>query len=248
MSTLIEEADDALPRLKDCMNELSKNSRDLGKRPDRVRLRAPYYDPPKILGIALNYRDHARDFNLTIPPEPISFLKPRTTIIGDGDAIILPPEAQRVTAEAELGVIIGKRCRNLKEEDAHGVVFGYVPLLDMTADDIFKRNQLNATRAKSFDTFFSFGPYIVTPDEIEDLHNLTVSTVLNGQVGRSSTVGNMAFPTSQLISFHSHVFTFEPGDIIATGTPGATPIEDGDVVEARLGGFAPLKNSVMRVK
>jgi 2-keto-4-pentenoate hydratase/2-oxohepta-3-ene-1,7-dioic acid hydratase in catechol pathway len=123
-----------------------------------------------------------------------------------------------------------------------------VPLLDITADDIFKRNQLYVTRAKSFDTFFSFGPYILTPDEIDNLQTVTVSTVLNGQVVRSGSEGNMAFPPDQFISFHSRVFTSEPGDIIATGTPGATVIGGWRYQESRLTGFEPLKNNVQRTK
>jgi 2-keto-4-pentenoate hydratase/2-oxohepta-3-ene-1,7-dioic acid hydratase in catechol pathway len=216
-----------------------------GRLGESVEFCAPFYDPPKILGIGLNYREHAADLGAEQPPEPASFMKPRTTIIGPGDAIVLPRESSRVTAEAELGVIIGKRCRHVSAADADSVVFGYVPILDMTAEDILLRNPRFLTRAKSFDTFLSFGPVILTPDEINDLSNLTVRTVLNGAVAKSNQIRNMLFSPRRLISFHSNVMTFEPGDIISTGTPGAVPIMDGDVVECRIDGFPTLSNRVV---
>jgi 2-keto-4-pentenoate hydratase/2-oxohepta-3-ene-1,7-dioic acid hydratase in catechol pathway len=216
--------------------------RRLGK---DVKFCAPYHNPPKILGIGLNYREHAADLGAEQPPEPASFMKPSTTIIGPGDAIVLPKESNQVTAEAELGVIIGKRCKHVPEADSESVVFGYVPILDMTAEDILLRNPRFLTRAKSFDTFLSFGPIILTPDEINDLSALTVRTVLNGEVAKSNQIRNMLFSPRRLISFLSDVMTFEPGDIISTGTPGAVRIKDGDVVECRIDGFPTLSNRVV---
>jgi len=211
---------------------------------DTVRFSPPYLSPPKIWGIGLNYRDHASDLGAQLPTEPASFMKPRTSIIGHEDSVLLPRESERVTAEAELGVIIGKPCKNVTEEAADDYIFGYVPIIDMTAEDILQKNPRFLTRAKSFDTFFSFGPSVITRDEIEDLSDLTVSTVLNGNVVRSNQVRNMTFSPKHLIAFHSHGMTLEPGDIISTGTPGAGVIRRGDVVESKITNFPTLKNYV----
>jgi len=217
---------------------------EMGERNDAVKFCAPFYNPPKILGIGLNYREHASDLGAEQPKEPASFMKPRTAIIGPGDTILLPAESERVTAEAELGIVIGRRCKHVHENDAESAIFGYVPVLDMTAEDILQRNPRFLTRAKSFDTFLSFGPVIVTPEEIGKLSALTVSTVLNGKAVKSNQVRNMMFSPAQLVSFHSNVMTFEPGDIISTGTPGAVEIREGDVVECRIDGFPVLSNRV----
>jgi 2-keto-4-pentenoate hydratase/2-oxohepta-3-ene-1,7-dioic acid hydratase in catechol pathway len=217
----------------------------IGQRSDLVRYCAPYYDPPKILGIGLNYREHAVDLGAQQPSAPASFMKPRTTIIGHGDSIVLPTESKRVTAEAELGLIIGKRCKHVREDDVESVIFGYVPILDMTAEDILQENPRFLTRAKSFDTFLSFGPVIFTQTEISNLPEVTVGTVLNGQVVKSNQIRNMMFSPRKLVSFFSNVMTFEPGDIISTGTPGAVVIKNGDVVECRIDGFSVLSNHVV---
>lgn len=207
---------------------------------------APYYMPPKIWGIGLNYKEHAADLGAKLPDEPASFMKPRTTIIGPGETIRLPSQSKRVTAEAELGIIIGKRCKNIDEDRAESVVFGYVPIIDMTAEDILQRNPRFLTVAKSFDTFFSFGPMILTPDEIKDIQNLSVTTVHNNHVEKTNKISNMIFSLNKLISFHSKVMTMEPGDIISTGTPGAVVINDGDTIECRIDNFPELSNNVKR--
>jgi 2-keto-4-pentenoate hydratase/2-oxohepta-3-ene-1,7-dioic acid hydratase in catechol pathway len=218
--------------------------KDSAENSEEANFAAPYYEPPKIWGIGLNYKEHAADLRENTPDEPASFMKPRTTIIGHGDAIRLPQQSKRVTAEAELGVIIGKRCKNISESEAESVIFGYVPVLDMTAEDILQRNPRFLTRAKSFDTFFSFGPIIMTSEEIPDPQELSIDTVLNGQVAKSNKVRNMIFTLNRLISFHSQVMTLEPGDIFSTGTPGAAVIHEGDVAECRIDGFHVLRNSV----
>jgi 2-keto-4-pentenoate hydratase/2-oxohepta-3-ene-1,7-dioic acid hydratase in catechol pathway len=198
---------------------------------------APYRRPPKIWGIGLNYRAHAQDLGVAVPEEPASFMKPWTTIIGPGDAIRLPGASRRVTAEAELGLVLGRRCHTLTEREVPETLFGYVTLIDMTAEDILRRNPRFLTRAKSFPTFLSFGPWIVTPDEIPDLAPLRVTTMRNGRVVASNTVSDMAFSPFHLVAFFSRVFEFEPGDLLCTGTPGAAVIEDGDTVGCRIDGF-----------
>ena len=209
---------------------------------------APLYRRPrKLWGIGLNYVEHAGDLQERAPSEePASFMRPDTTIIGPGEEVVLPAQSGRVTAEAELALIIGREAKDLSEDDAPSVVAGFTTVLDMTAEDILRRNPRYLTRAKSFDTFFSFGPELVTPDEIADLEALEVSTVLNGEVRRSNIVSNMTFSPWWLVSFHSRVMTLLPGDVISTGTPGAVIIQEGDVAECRITGFEPLSNPVVR--
>jgi 2-keto-4-pentenoate hydratase/2-oxohepta-3-ene-1,7-dioic acid hydratase in catechol pathway len=209
---------------------------------------APLYRRPrKIWGIGLNYVEHAGDLDETAPSEePASFMRPDTTIIGPEEEIRLPEQSQRVTAEAELGLVIGREAKNVSEEEAPSVVAGFTTVLDMTAEDILRRNPRYLTRAKSFDTFFSFGPELVTTDEIGDVGALEVSTVLNGEVRRRNTVSNMTFPPYWLVAFHSRIMRLLPGDVISTGTPGAVVIREGDVAECRISGFRPLANPVVR--
>ena len=206
-----------------------------------------YRRPRKIWGIGLNYVEHAGDLSETAPSEePASFMRPDTTIIGPGEEVVLPAQSERVTAEGELALVIGREAKNVSEEEAPFVVAGLTTVLDMTAEDILRKNPRYLTRAKSFDTFFSFGPQLVTLDEVGEIEDLTVATVLNGQVKRENVVSNMTFSPWFLVSFHSKVMTLLPGDIISTGTPGAVQIRDGDVVECRITGLEPLSNPVVR--
>jgi 2-keto-4-pentenoate hydratase/2-oxohepta-3-ene-1,7-dioic acid hydratase in catechol pathway len=211
---------------------------------------APLYrHPRKIWGIGLNYVEHAADLHEKAPStEPASFMKPDTTIIGPDDTIKIPHQSDRTTAEAELGIIIGKKCKNVSEEDAQSVIAGFTTIIDMTAEDILEKNPRYLTRSKSFDTFFSFGPQLVTPDEVEEVLDLNVSTVINGNIHRKNVISNMTFRPWYLVSFHSKVMTLLPGDIISTGTPGAVVIRDGDVVECHIDGFEKLVNPVEDVK
>lgn len=212
--------------------------------PEKVRFGPLYRRPRKILGIGLNYRDHAADLNAPYPTEPASFMKCDNTIIGPGDTIELPTQSERVTAEAELGVIIGRKCHRITEQQAGDHIAGYCLILDMTAEDILQRNPRFLTRAKNFDTFFSFGPELITPDEVPQLNTVQVATYNNGKLHRQNTISNMAFSPHFLVSFHSHVATFYPGDIISTGTPGAVAIRDGDLAECRIDGLGKLTNPV----
>lgn len=210
----------------------------------------PYRHPRKIWGIGLNYRDHAADLDESAPDEPASFMKGDHTIIGPGDDIVLPGQSSRVTAEAELGLVIGREARNVSERDAMDYVWGVCPILDQTAEDILRRNPRFLTRAKNFPAFFSFGPCLVPLDEARavrgSLGDITVRTVVNGDQVRSNTVSNMTHGLEFLVSFHSEVMPLFPGDIISTGTPGALVIEDGDVVECDIPGIGKLVNRVRR--
>jgi 2-keto-4-pentenoate hydratase/2-oxohepta-3-ene-1,7-dioic acid hydratase in catechol pathway len=175
-------------------------------------------------------------------------MKPDTTIIGPGETIRVPLQSDRTTGEAELGIVIGKKCKDVPQKEAYEVVAGFVPIIDMTAEDILQRNPRNLTLSKSFDSFFSFGPHLLTPDEIDDPLDLNVATYLNGSLHRRNVVANMTFRPDFLIAFHSQVMTLLPGDIISTGTPGAVVIRDGDLVEARIDGFPRLTNPVKDLK
>jgi 2-keto-4-pentenoate hydratase/2-oxohepta-3-ene-1,7-dioic acid hydratase in catechol pathway len=215
---------------------------------DEVRFVAPYRRPRKIWGIGLNYVDHAADLSETVPDEPASFIKGDHTIIGPGDPIPVPPQSQRTTAEGELGLVIGRYCRNVSVEEALDHVFGVTPVLDQTAEDILQRNPRFLTRSKNFPGFFSFGPEIVPLDgllaEVGRLEDVEVSTVVNDSDVRVNRVGRMRFSPAFLVSFHSAVMPLYPGDIISTGTPGAIHIKPGDVAECRIPGVGVLTNPV----
>ncbi|MBM3996854.1 MAG: fumarylacetoacetate hydrolase family protein [Planctomycetes bacterium] len=205
-----------------------------------------YRKPRKIWGIGLNYREHADDLQAPFPEEPASFIKGDHTIIGPGEVIPLPEQSRRVTAEAEVGLIIGRPCWRVPEREALEYVAGICLILDQTAEDILQKNPRFLTRAKNFPGFFSFGPELITLDEVPDLLQLRVTTAKNGKEHRSNTPSNMAYPPAYLISFHSYVMPWYPGDILSTGTPGAVVIEDGDVAECWIEGFGVLQNPVRR--
>lgn len=208
-----------------------------------------YRRPRKIFGIGLNYVDHAADLAEKAPStDPASFFKPDTTIIGPGDKIKIPLQSEATTAEAELGIIFGQECIDVERQDWLSVVAGFTTIIDMTAEDILRRNPRYLTISKSFESFFSFGPQLVTTDEIKDVMKQNVATVLNGEIHARNLVANMTFPPDFLISYHSKVMRMYPGDIISTGTPRAVHIKHGDTVECRIDGFASLVNPVIDKK
>ncbi len=223
--------------------------RDLWLEVEQCVYSPPFRRPPKIWGIGLNYSAHARDLSEQSPTAaPASFMKPFTTIIGPGETIAIPLLSHKTTAEAELGIIIGKRCKDVERRRWLDVVAGFTTILDMTAEDILRQNPRYLTMSKSFDTFFSFGPQVVTPDEIEDIARLNVATVINGRTHAENTVDHMTFTPDALVAYHSQVMTLLPGDIISTGTPGAVPIQHGDTVQCRITGFETLENRVIDLK
>jgi len=216
---------------------------------EKIRFAPLYRCPRKIWGIGLNYVDHAGDLAEKAPTAaPASFNKFDTTIVGAGDAIKIPLQSEKTTGEAELAVIYGKRCKDVEEPDWLSVVAGFTTVLDMTAEDILRLNPRYLTRSKNFDTFLSFGPVLVTPDEISDILKISVATVLNGKIYAQNVIANMTFPPSYLVSFHSRVATMLPGDIILTGTPRAVHINNNDVLECRINGFESLINPVVDLK
>lgn len=213
-----------------------------------ARLRIPYSRPGKVWCIGLNYRTHAEDLSEVQPMEPGSFMKPSSSFFEPGGKIELPAEdlSQDVDAEGELALVFAKRCRDVPLEEVSDVLFGYTTALDMTALDILARDTRYLQRAKSFDTFFSFGPVIVTPDEVQDVDALEVQTIHNANVFSRDFVRNMKHRPFQLAAFHTRVMTFEPGDVLSTGCPRGVRIQPGDTVEARIEGVGRLSASVTR--
>jgi 2-keto-4-pentenoate hydratase/2-oxohepta-3-ene-1,7-dioic acid hydratase in catechol pathway len=212
------------------------------------RFLAPYRRPRKIWGIGLNYVDHAADLSESVPDEPASFIKGDHTIIGPGEDIPIPQQSERTTAEGELGLVIGRECRNVSEEDALSYVFGVTTILDQTAEEILQRNPRFLTRSKNFPGFFSFGPEVVPMAEVlerfGDIGDVEVSTVV-GAERRTNTVAHMRYSPAFLVSFHSKVMPLFPGDVISTGTPGAIHVRPGDVAECVIPGVGHLVNPVV---
>ena len=198
---------------------------------DRVVYAPLYRNPKRIFGIGLNYVDHAGDIGDAAPQGfPGSFFKMADTLIGPDDEIHLPnfKEAQKTTEEAELGVILGKECRDVSEENWLDVVAGYTTILDMTEESILKGNDFVKGNprylciVKNFPTFFSFGPQFVTPDEVPDVLKLEVQSVHNGEVYAKNVVANMTHRPARLVSLHSSIQGWYPGDVLSTGTPRAS--------------------------
>ncbi|WIM41747.1 fumarylacetoacetate hydrolase family protein [Methanosarcina mazei] len=200
--------------------------------------------PSKIVCVGLNYKDHAEEFSMEIPESPVLFLKPPSAVIGHGDKIIYPASSTRVDFEAELAVVIGKRCKNISAEKAEDVIAGYTCFNDVTARDL-QRKDGQWTRAKSFDTFAALGPYIVSTEEF-DISDAKISCRVNGETKQSSSTSNLIFDIPYLIEFITEIMTLEVGDVIATGTPsGVGELHRGDTVEVEVQGIGTLRNEVV---
>lgn len=210
--------------------------------PDELSFGSPLERFGKLWGIGLNYYEHAEDLNETRPDAPASFMKPKSTLTGPGGPIRLPARelTERVTGEAELGVVIGRTCTHVSPEEADRVVAGLVPVIDMTAEDILAKNPRFLTRSKSFDTFLVVGPWLETARALDTLGDFEVRTVVDGETVAANTVDNMAFSPAELVAFHSRVMTLEPGDLISTGTPGAHVLEPGITIRAEVEGVGSV--------
>lgn len=223
---------------------------------DQIRYAPLYRTPQRIFGIGLNYVDHAGDLGEGAPTGfPGSFYKPASCIAGPGDKICIPAleDAKKTTGEAELGIIMGRKCRFIEEDDWQDYIAGYTTILDMTEESILRLNPRYLTLVKGFDTFLTFGPHLVTPDEVEDVSKLEVQTVLNGKVHAANTVSHMTHSPQRLVSLVSHIQGWLPGDVLSTGTPRAVQINDGDILECRIYGpngfvMEPLVNPVIDLK
>lgn len=206
-----------------------------------VRLVAPVL-PSKIIAVGKNYAAHAREMGGEVPPAPLIFLKPSTSVVGPGEPISLPWQSEHVEHEAELAVVIGRLCRDVPEERVPEVIFGYTCANDVTARDL-QASDGQWTRAKGFDTFCPLGPWIETDLDLDDL---AVECTVNGQVKQSGSTAEMVRDVAELVSWISSVMTLLPGDVILTGTPaGVSPIVAGDEVSVSIDGIGTLTNPVV---
>lgn len=217
-----------------------------------VELLVPIPNPPKIICLAFNYYDHAREAGLTPSDEPVIFMKPRTALNEPFRNVICPSFVTRLDYEAELAVVIGRETKKVPEDKALGSVFGYMILHDVSARDIqFKDKQF--TRGKGIDTFAPCGPWITTRDEVADPQSLQIMTKVNGEVRQNSSSSNMVIPVRRIISALSVTMTLEPGDIISTGTPAGVAmsmkepryLKHGDMVEITIEKLGIIKNRIL---
>ena len=217
-----------------------------------VTYHAPIPRPPKIICIGLNYRDHAEESKLPIPEVPTVFCKFATAVTGHNQPVVLPKNSVKPDYEAEFAVVIGPGGRHIAEQDWQKHVFGYTILNDVSARD-YQMATSQWMIGKTFDTFAPIGPAVVTADEIEDPHNLNISLTLNGEVMQNSNTRNLIFRIPQLIAHLSSVFTLEPGDIIATGTPAGVGfarkpprwLRPGDEMVTTIEGLGELHNPIV---
>lgn len=217
--------------------EITENEVDLNS----VKLLSPMA-PSKIVAVGLNYVDHAKELKMEIPKNPIIFIKPASTVIGPEDPIIYPETSNQVDYEVELGIVIGRRAKNVEKDEAGDYILGYTVFNDVTARDL-QRKDIQWTRAKSYDTFAPIGPLIETNINPFDL---PISLKLNGITKQNSSTKNMIFNCYELLEFISEIMPLEAGDVIATGTPpGVGPMNRGDTVEAKIEGIGLLKNYVI---
>jgi len=219
-----------------------------------VTIHAPIDNPEKIICIGLNYADHAAESSMPIPDEPIVFSKYASSIIGPDENIVAPSASTQVDYEVELVVVIGKRGRNISEEDALDHVAGYMVGHDVSARDYqLEKPGAQWMMGKTFDTFAPIGPDLVTTDDVPDPHNLGIRCILNGETVQDSNTSQLIFGVPKLIAYLAHVFTLTPGDLIFTGTPhgvgmGREPqlwLKHGDHVICEIDGLGRLENPVI---
>lgn len=209
--------------------------------PEGARLLPPC-SPSKIVCVGRNYAEHAKEMGADVPAEPTIFLKPPSSLIASGDPIVYPRLTQRLDYEGELGVVMGRRARNVKSADAAEYISGYTPVNDVTARDL-QRKDGQWTRGKGFDTTCPVGPVIVTD---LDTSHLTVQTRVNGAIRQDGNTRDLLFGIDVMMRFMAEVMTLLPGDIIATGTPaGIGPMVPGDMVEVYVEGIGTLRNWVV---
>ena len=208
---------------------------------EKVRLLAPV-QPSKILCLGTNYAEHSKEMNEEVPIVPLIFMKPPSAVINPGDKIILPPQSKQIDHEAELVIVMGKRTRNVTAEEAQDYISGYTIGNDVTARDL-QRSDRQWTRAKGFDTFCPFGPWIDT--EFDPSDALIICKV-SGQPRQMASTRDMVFNVGTQVAYISSIMTLEPGDLIFTGTPaGVSPLKPGDVVDIEIEGLGRLSNPVV---
>jgi 2-keto-4-pentenoate hydratase/2-oxohepta-3-ene-1,7-dioic acid hydratase in catechol pathway len=220
---------------------------------DTLELGPPVPDPDKIICLGVNYREHAAEAQQELPAAPMFFAKFRNSLIGPSSPILLPGVSTQIDYEGELAVIIGRRCKEVSEQEALSYVAGYTIMNDVSARDVQMQTS-QWTAGKALDTFGPMGPGIVTASAIPDPQTLTLTTRVNGQVVQHDSTANMIFSVATAIAFLSSLMTLQPGDIIATGTPSGvgfkrTPplfLQDGDIVEVEIERIGRIRNPVKR--
>ncbi|WP_228486281.1 fumarylacetoacetate hydrolase family protein [Paludibaculum fermentans] len=204
----------------------------------------PAVSPTKIVCVGRNYAEHAKELGNAVPTEPLIFMKPPSSLNGHLGAVVYPKISQLVSFEGEVGIIIGRRARRIKQEEADAYIAGYTIVNDMTARDLQKKDG-QWTRGKGFDTFCPVGPCWVPREEI-DFQSLRVTTRVNGEVKQDAPVTDMIFSVGAILQFVTEFMTLEPGDLIATGTPpGVGPVQPGDVIQVEVPGLGILENSIV---
>lgn len=197
--------------------------------------------PGKIVCVGRNYVDHAKEMGNAVPSEPLIFLKPPSSLVRDGETVVLPPQSRQVEFEGEIGVLIGRRLKSVSPEEARAAVDRILAANDVTARDL-QRSDSQWTRAKGFDTFCPTGEPASTPD---DLTSLTLVTRVNGEERQRATASEMVFPIPYVLAYISHIMTLEPGDLVLTGTPaGVGKLSPGDEVEVEVLGLSRVRNPV----
>jgi 2-keto-4-pentenoate hydratase/2-oxohepta-3-ene-1,7-dioic acid hydratase in catechol pathway len=247
----LEFPDDLLELVRDGVDPRRLDRRRTLPADPPMKLRAPLR-PGKIVAIGLNYRDHAREAGVELPARPLVFAKFPSSVIGPDEPIRIDPSlTERVDWEVELAVIVGRRMRAVAERDVLDYLFGYTVANDVSARDVqFADGQW--VRGKSFDTFCPLGPVVVTADEIPDPQALVLRTSVNGETVQNSSTREMVFGVAELLSYCSHSFTLEPGDVLLTGTPWGCgefmqprrSLRAGDTVELEIEGIGLLSNPV----
>jgi len=213
-------------------------------KPDEVHFLPPV-EPTKVIGLALNFADHAEELGLGSPEEPALFFKPLTSLIGHRAPVVAPPNIEYMHYEVELAVVIGRAARKVKANDAMDYVLGYTIANDVTVRDFVHNMFRPPIKAKGFDTFGPLGPYLVT-DEIEDPHNLNLRAYVNGELRQSGNTSLLVRNIPALIEYITEFMTLEPQDVILTGTPkGLSHIYPGDVVRVEVDGLGALENPIV---
>lgn len=226
------------PKTSDLENQIIRNKT---YKTSEVQILLPTR-PSKIVCVGRNYAEHAKELGNEVPKEPLLFLKAPSSILGNNEKIVIPQQSEQVEHEGELGIVIGKKCKNLAENDnPFEYVLGYICLNDVTARDL-QHKDVQFTRAKSFDTFCPISNFIETDLDVSDIR---VTTKVNGIIKQDGRTSQMVFPVSFLIKYISNQMTLNPGDIIATGTPsGVSKLNSGDICEIEIEGLDILENSV----
>ncbi len=201
--------------------------------------------PTKVVGVALNFADHADELGVRTPEEPALFFKPPSSLVGHRAPVLYPPGVRHLHQEVELAVVIGRRCRRVRPEDAYGVICGYTIANDVTVRDFVGNFYRPPVRAKGYDTFAPVGPWVVE-GEIEDPHGLALRAYVNGQLRQQGNTAQLLWRVPELVAFVSSIMTLEPDDLILTGTPrGVAPVHPGDVMRLEVEGIGTLENRVV---